>query len=102
MEGKGKEIDAYDVELSNEYDQKMRHFNILDYGASHFRHFADRFNGASVLEFGCGSGAFLETALRGGAAKVYGIDVSNEMLAITKSFFAERDLVVDVRQGDCF
>lgn len=41
----------------------------------------DRLHGQSVLDVGCGSGRYLLHALRRGAARVTGVDVSPHMLA---------------------
>ena len=95
-------VDVYGEERSHDFHHVMRASVIMDYNASHFRYFADRIKGATVMEIGCGTGVFLETALERGASKAYGVDVSNEMLAIANSAIEARGLSMEVSLGDCF
>jgi len=46
-------------------------------------------SGHSVLDIGCGSGRYVHTCLKLGAARVVGIDLSEEMLSIARVATAE-------------
>ena len=102
MEDQKEEANAYDQDYSQQYDEVMRCNNLIDYNASHFHYFAHLFKGATVLELGCGSGTFLEEALKHGASKIVGIDVSDETLTISKAKFEKLGANLYIRQGDCF
>ncbi len=58
--------------------------------------------GKEVLEIGCGVGALHHALLRDGAARAYGIDISEGMIAAAKEMAKEHGLeaVTEYRQGD--
>ena len=102
MEIQNQVVDNYGEQRARDFHDVMRASLLMDYNASHFRFFDDRIKGATVMELGCGTGAFLETALERGAATTYGVDVSHEMLAIANSEIEARGLNMEVSLGDCF
>lgn len=62
----------------------------------------DSLRGCAVLDAGCGSGRYLLHALRRGATRVTGVDLSMAMLARARTELADcaRDATVTLVQGD--
>jgi cyclopropane fatty-acyl-phospholipid synthase-like methyltransferase len=58
--------------------------------------------GATVLDVGCGSGPYLAEAVRRGASRVVGLDMSEQMLDLARSRLAatQRGNVADLVQGE--
>ena len=93
FEGKGVSFDTLYGERRNAFmrwlDRNFR-YDIAERFRLTFDALGD-LTGKAVLDAGCGSGPYIVEALRRGAARVVGVDVSAEMLDLARRRVAEVD-----------
>jgi cyclopropane fatty-acyl-phospholipid synthase-like methyltransferase len=104
FEGEGVSFDTfYDGRRSafvRWLDRKFR-YDVVDRFKITFNAFGD-LSGKSVLDVGCGSGPYIVEALRRGASRVVGVDLSENMLALAREKVAAMGMTtrVELVQAD--
>jgi len=68
----------FDISLYNDEFFEWHHRYTRQYQINTMQWFLDRFNIRSVIDFGCGIGTYLETALKNGITDIKGFDIGGE------------------------
>jgi ubiquinone/menaquinone biosynthesis C-methylase UbiE len=103
--GSGEFFDSFSREFDTFYDGKRNSFmRWVDrrFRSDMFGRFDKTFallgelNGKSVIDVGCGSGPYIEEALRRGATRVTGIDAAPSMLNLARRRIADQTTTAEV------
>jgi toxoflavin synthase len=87
--------------IADAYDQTFKLLPFREHIEAHtLRRLLGDLSGLSVLDLACGTGLFTRTIRRWGAARVLGVDISEDMVRVARAHEEEDPLGVEYTMGD--